>query len=173
MVTETPEIYQKHVQPYMQRMRDEGRLNWVFNIIDGRAERDSVLLRDPGRGQGDEERFLLTPDLNWDKKTLTGLHLLALVERRDIWSLRDLKKSHVEWLKHMREKVLEATVKLYTDIDKDMLKLYVHCALLRSPFAEPEAEIFQTNPHIITSTSMWCTSWPRPPARSLLVKPSV
>ncbi|MCJ1277583.1 hypothetical protein MMC21_005396 [Puttea exsequens] len=126
MVTETPEIYQKHVQPYMQRMRDEGRLNWVFNIIDGRAERDSVLLRDPGRGQGDEERFLLTPDLNWDKKTLTGLHLLALVERRDIWSLRDLKKSHVEWLKHMREKVLEATVKLYTDIDKDMLKLYVH-----------------------------------------------
>lgn len=134
MVTETPEIYKNHVRPYMQRMRDEGRLNWVFNIIEGRAEQEDVLLRDPGNGSkdGEDERFLLAPDLNWDRKTLTSLHLLALVERRDIWSLRDLKKKHVEWLKHMREKILDAVVKLYGEsgVEKDMLKLYVHCALL-------------------------------------------
>ncbi|KAL2039918.1 hypothetical protein N7G274_007321 [Stereocaulon virgatum] len=130
MVTETPEIYKTHVRPYMQRMRDEGRLNWVFNIIEGRAEQEDVLLRDPGKGSkdGEDERFLLAPDLNWDRKTLTSLHLLALVERRDIWSLRDLRKKHVEWLKHMREKILDAVVKLYEEsgIEKDMLKLYVH-----------------------------------------------
>ena len=129
MVTETPQIYKDHVRPYMQKMRDEGRLNWVFNIIEGRAEQEDVLLRDPGRGsaEGEDERFLLTPDLNWDKKTLTSLHLLALVERRDFWSLRDLKKKHVIWLKHLREKVLGATVGLYEGLEKDMLKLYVHC----------------------------------------------
>ncbi|KAL2047812.1 hypothetical protein ABVK25_011313 [Lepraria finkii] len=128
MVTETPEIYKNYVRPYMQRMRDEGRLNWVFNIIEGRAEQEDVLLRDPGKGSqdGEDERFLLTPDLNWDKKTLTSLHLLALVERRDIWSLRDLKKRHVEWLKHMRQKVLGAVVRLYGELERDMLKLYVH-----------------------------------------------
>ncbi len=126
MVTETPEIYKQYVRPYMQRMRDEGRLNWVFNIIEGRAEQEDVLLRDAGPPNADEG-FLLTPDLNWDKKTLTSLHLLALVERRDLWSLRDLKRGHVEWLKHMREKILDATVKLYTGLEKDMLKLYVHC----------------------------------------------
>ena len=114
----------------MQRMRDEGRLNWVFNIIEGRAEQEDVLLRDSGKGpnEGEDERFLLTPDLNWDKKTLTSLHLLALVERRDIWSLRDLRKGHVEWLATMREKIIEATVSLYEGrIDGDELKLYVHC----------------------------------------------
>jgi len=126
MVTETPEIYKQHVRPYMQRMRDEGRLNWVFNIIEGRAEQEDVLLRDAGPPNADEG-FLLTPDLNWDKKTLTSLHLLALVERRDLWSLRDLKRGHVEWLKHMREKILDATVELYTGLEKDMLKLYIHC----------------------------------------------
>lgn len=129
MVTETPEIYKKYVRQYMQRMRDEGRLNWVFNIIEGRAEQEDVLLRDTGPA-GADEGFLLAPDLNWDRKTLTSLHLLALVERRDIWSLRDLKKGHVEWLKHMREKVLDATAKLYAGLEKDMLKLYVHCMLL-------------------------------------------
>ena len=106
----------------------------MFNIIEGRAEQEDVLLRDPGNGSkdGEDERFLLAPDLNWDRKTLTSLHLLALVERRDIWSLRDLKKKHVEWLKHMREKILDAVVKLYGEsgVEKDMLKLYVHCALL-------------------------------------------
>ena len=129
MVTETPEIYNDSVRPYMQRMRDEGRLNWVFNIIEGRAEQEDVLLRDSG-SPGAEEGFLLAPDLNWDRKTLTSLHLLALVERRDIWSLRDLKKKHVIWLKHMREKILESTVKLYSGLEKDMLKLYIHCKLV-------------------------------------------
>ena len=110
-------------------MRDEGRLNWVFNIIEGRKEQEDILLRDPGQGTSREEAFLLTPDLNWDKKTLTSLHLLVLVERRDFWSLRDLKKSHVDWLKHMKERILDATVGLYPELDKDMLKLYIHCML--------------------------------------------
>ena len=130
MVTETPAIYQQHVRPYMQRMRDEGRLNWVFNIIEGRKEQEDILLRDPGQESTREEAFLLTPDLNWDKKTLRSLHLLALVERRDLWSLRDLKKSHVRWLKHVREKILSATVALYPELEEDMLKLYVHCIIV-------------------------------------------
>lgn len=60
---------------------------------------------------------------------MSSLHLLGLVERRDIWSVRDLKKAHITWLKHMRHKLLEATVKLYPELDKDQLKLYIHCML--------------------------------------------
>ncbi|KAI9821735.1 MAG: hypothetical protein M1827_002316 [Pycnora praestabilis] len=121
MVTETPKIYTDHVRPYMQRKREEGRLNWVFNILEGRAEQEDVLYREHG-----EEGFLVSPDLNWDRKTMTSLHLLGLVERRDIWSLRDLRKSHITWLKHMREKFLDATISLYPDLAKDQLKLYMH-----------------------------------------------
>ena len=130
MVTETPDIYRDHVRPYVQRKREEGRLNWVWNIIEGRTEQEDVILRDHGSKGEDGEGFLMLPDLNWDRKTMSSLHLLALVERRDIWSLRDLKKGHVVWLKHMREKLVKATVKLYPDLEEDMLKLYVHCKLL-------------------------------------------
>lgn len=133
IVTETPQIYKDHVKPYIQKKRDQGHLNWVFNIIEGRTEQEDVLLRDPGQGAYPDEGFLLLPDLNWDRKTVTSLHLLGLVERRDIWSLRDLRKTNVEWLKHMREKVLDATVKLYGDVERDMLKLYVHCKTHLSP----------------------------------------
>jgi m7GpppX diphosphatase len=48
------------------------------------------------------------------------------VERRDIWSLRDLRRRHIPWLRHMKAKFLEATTKVYPTIDEDQLKLYVH-----------------------------------------------
>ena len=111
----------------MQQQRDQGRLNWVFNILEGRAEQKDILLRDVGHGNNPNDAFLLMPDLNWDRKTITSLHLLGIVERRDIWSLRDLNKGHVGWLKYIREKILDATVKLYPEVEKDMIKLYVHC----------------------------------------------
>ncbi|KAL4964675.1 putative mRNA decapping hydrolase [Aspergillus stella-maris] len=124
MVTETPEIYRDYIRPYMQAKREEGRLNWVFNILEGRTEQEDVILRDDEHGA--EDAFLMLPDLNWDRKTMGSLHLLALVQRRDIWSLRDLKKKHVPWLKYLRKRVLEGTTKMYPDLEEDQLKLYVH-----------------------------------------------
>ncbi|KAF9241980.1 hypothetical protein LCP9604111_8253 [Penicillium roqueforti] len=124
MVTETAEIYRAHVRPFMQAKREEGRLNWVFNILEGRTEQEDVVLRDEGLGPDDG--FLMLPDLNWDRKSIGSLHLLALVQRRDIWSLRDLKKSFVPWLKYLRGRVLEATVSMYPGLEEEQIKLYVH-----------------------------------------------
>lgn len=124
-VTETPEIYRDHVRPYMQAQREAGRLNWAFNIIEGRKEVEDVIYRTP-YGEDPDEGFLLLPDLNWDRKTLDALHLLGLVERRDLWSLRDLRKKHLPWLRHMRTKFLDATTRVYPSVERDQLKLYVH-----------------------------------------------
>jgi m7GpppX diphosphatase len=125
MVVETPQIYGEKIRPYMLQKREQGRLNWVWNIIDGKTEVEDVIYRTP-QGRDGEEGFLLLPDLNWDRKTIEGLHLLGLVERMDIWSLRDLKKKHIPWLTHMRDKFIEATVKTYPEVEEDQLKLYVH-----------------------------------------------
>jgi m7GpppX diphosphatase len=125
LVTETPEIYHRHVRPYMESKRAEGRLNWVYNIIEGRKEVEDVIYR-TDLGKAGDEGFLLLPDLNWDRKTIEALHLLALVERRDIWSLRDLKKKHIPWLGHMRDNILKAAVEKYPSVARDQLKVYVH-----------------------------------------------
>ncbi|KAI1142936.1 scavenger mRNA decapping enzyme [Hypoxylon sp. FL0543] len=124
-VTETPEIYREKVRPYMQLNREEGRLNWVFNIIEGRKEVEDVIYRTP-LGRDGDEGFLMLPNLHWDRKTIEALHLLGIVERRDIWTLRDLKKKHIPWLRHMKAKLVDATVKTYPQIDTDQLKLFCH-----------------------------------------------
>ncbi|KAK3678189.1 hypothetical protein LTR78_002285 [Recurvomyces mirabilis] len=123
-VTETPEIYSKYVRPYMQRGREEGRLNWVFNIIDGKSEQENVLYRSAEADSKDD--YLLLPDLNWDRKTMGGLHLLALVTRRDIWSVRDLKKKDATWLRKLRSVIAQQVSGMYEGVETDMLKFYIH-----------------------------------------------
>ena len=136
MVVETPEIYHQYIQPYMRSCREQGRLNWVFNILEGRTEQEDVIMRhDPTSAHEKDDGFLLLPDLNWDRSTLTSLHLLALVQRRDIWSLRDLRKKHIPWLRKMRSMILASVVSVYglgttkggaQGVERDELKLYVH-----------------------------------------------
>ncbi|TVY57265.1 m7GpppX diphosphatase [Lachnellula cervina] len=126
MVTETAQIYRERVRPYMQGKREGGRLNWVYNIIEGKTEVEDVIFRTPLQETPNEEGFLLLPDLNWDRKTMKSLHLLGLVERRDLWSLRDLRKKHVGWLKLMRGRLVDAAVGCYGGVEEDQLKLYVH-----------------------------------------------
>ncbi|KAB8238457.1 hypothetical protein ETB97_001145 [Aspergillus alliaceus] len=125
VVHETPQIYREHIRPFMERQRGNGRLKWMHNIISGTAETKDVIYRTP-MGQDDNEGFVLLPDLNWDRKTLENLHLLGLVERSDIWSLRDLRKKHICWLRDMKMKISNATIRTYPGLRLDQLKLYVH-----------------------------------------------
>lgn len=125
-VVETPEIYKNYVRPYMSKCREEGRLNWVFNILEGRTEQENVLFRSKPTGDAKDD-YILLPDLNWDRTTIGSLHLLALVQRRDIWSVRDLTKQHVNWLRSLRKTLTDTVEKLYPGVEADMLKLYLHC----------------------------------------------
>ncbi|KZM23902.1 5'-(N(7)-methyl 5'-triphosphoguanosine)-[mRNA] diphosphatase [Ascochyta rabiei] len=121
IVHETPEIYARYVKPYIAKQHERGTLQWVYNILDGAKEQDDVIYRETG-----DQGFLLLPDLNWDRKTLEALHLLGIVERRDIRSVRDLRKHMLPWLTHMRRRMQGAAVALYPQLDPDQLKLYVH-----------------------------------------------
>ncbi len=112
----------------MVRKCAEGRLNWVYNIIDGVKEQEDIILRSSRDLGKDQEGFLLLPDMNWDRKTMTSLRILGLVERRDLLSLRDLRKRDVPWLKKVYGEILGAVALKYADhgVESDTLKCYMH-----------------------------------------------
>jgi m7GpppX diphosphatase len=122
-IMETPEMYQEHIRPYMERMRDPSRLQWMRNIIEQKAEVDDVILRSQ---HTDSRGFVLLPDLNWDRSTMSSLHLLVIVDCNDVWSLRDLKKKDIPWLWDLRAEVTAATLRAYPSLQVDQLKFYVH-----------------------------------------------
>ncbi|KAI5293361.1 hypothetical protein KEM52_005615 [Ascosphaera acerosa] len=121
-VTETPALYRDAVRPWMQRQREGGRLQWVYNILDGITEAEDVIYRrnDPVTG------FVLLPDSQWDRKTVGTLHLLVLTERRDLMSIRDLTRKDLPWLRFMHASLVEEVTRVYSGLRADEIQLYFH-----------------------------------------------
>ncbi|RPA82600.1 scavenger mRNA decapping enzyme [Ascobolus immersus RN42] len=122
MVTETAEIYRDHVKSYIDAQRGDGRINWVYNILDKKKEADRIIYEDEDKETG----FILAPDLKWDRVTMGSLYCLAVVHRRDIASIRDLRKKDVGWLKEMKKKMLAGTCAAYPGMEEDKLRIYIH-----------------------------------------------
>ena len=51
-----------------------------------------------------ETGFVLVPDLKWDQKETENLYVLAIVRRRGILSLRELRPDHLTLLRKVLEK---------------------------------------------------------------------
>lgn len=75
-------------------------LQWIYNILDHKSETDRIVFEDPDPVNG----FILLPDLKWPGDNMDCLYLQALVRRKDIGSIRDLKGEHLPLLKNLREK---------------------------------------------------------------------
>lgn len=72
-------------------------VQWVYNILDGRSESDRIICNDPDPADG----FVLLPDMKWDVRDMESLYLLAIARRRDLPSMRELRKEHLPLLKNI------------------------------------------------------------------------
>jgi m7GpppX diphosphatase len=107
IIRETVQIYREIVLPYIQRDERGDRIQWVYNILDKKKEVERIIFEDPDPRDG----FVLLPDMKWDQGTLTNLYCLAIVNRRDIISMRCLTAEHLPLLNNILDKVLLATQK--------------------------------------------------------------
>lgn len=123
LINETPEMYVKYVEPYIQTMIGD-RLKWVRNILYEGAEAEKTIFKDPIE---DKEGFNLSPDMKWDGINMDSLYLLAIVYREDVRSLRDLNVNHQEWLRGLNTKIRKIVAEHYQGKMKpDQLRLFVH-----------------------------------------------
>lgn len=94
-------------------------LQWVYNILEKKAEAERVVFEDPDPVTG----FVLLPDLKWDQKQLENLYLVAICHADGIKSLRDLNKSHLPLLKNI---LLKGQVKFLLFLFRTLFVNYVH-----------------------------------------------
>jgi m7GpppX diphosphatase len=152
MITETAQIYHQAVLPWIAA-QPTSRIQWVHNILSGVKEAEKVLFRDEDPDTGfiilpDRYHTLCPPgkqvhtvhnvlQLNhyylthsqhskWDGRTLSSLYLLAISQRGDIRSLRDLKTEHLPLLKNIRDKVLAMIPQKFPGVAEDEVRLFVH-----------------------------------------------
>ncbi|KAL4660648.1 m7GpppX diphosphatase [Arapaima gigas] len=119
LVEETAEDYLSITLPFLKNQSFS--LQWVYNILEKKAEADRVVYEDPDPNLG----FVLLPDFKWDQMQLDNLYLIAIVHRRDVKSLRDLTSEHLPLLRNIEEKGKNA-IKEHYGIQSNKLRVYVH-----------------------------------------------
>jgi m7GpppX diphosphatase len=119
---ESPKIYTEVVDKYLDETltKQKDYNQWVYNILEGKSEKDHVLFNDPHPKKG----FMLLPSLksSGDEKEI---HYIALVHRRDIRSLRDLDAGHLPMLNNIIQKGHEVLNEKYNQ-HEGQLRSYIH-----------------------------------------------
>lgn len=115
---------------------------WVYNIIDGKSERERILL--------ETDQFIILPDIMWDGKAIESLHILGLIKSHDIHSIRDLKPGHIPILESALEKTTEflslkfnlspKTIRAFFHYPPTFYHLHIHFTTLQNRTCGCEVE---------------------------------
>jgi m7GpppX diphosphatase len=123
-------LVREDYEMYMQTLekRDPKKDIWIYNIIDGISEQESILYRD--------DKCMVFVNYFWDGKDVDKLQLLCMPTDRSLRTIRSLDVSHVPLLKHMRNITLdlirekygleEGTIKMYFHYEPSTYHLHIH-----------------------------------------------
>ena len=112
IIRETYEDYLKYIVK-----RDIRKDKWIYNIIDGTSEQDSVLYRD--------NVCIVIPSYTWDGICMDKLHILCLPTDISLRSIRSLNQTHIPLLEHMKRVTLGVISAKY-NIDEYYIKMFFH-----------------------------------------------
>lgn len=124
MIRETPEVYSSVVLPYVESHERGDRIAWVHNILDKKKEQDRILFEDPDPVNG----FVLLPDSKWELGgggLQSTLYCLAIVNRRDLLSIRSLTGEHLALLQNILEKGCETIMERFK-VPREKLRIFFH-----------------------------------------------
>lgn len=112
IIRETYEDYLKYIVK-----RDPKKDQWIYNIIEGISEQDSILYRD--------EYCIIIPTYMWDQQSIDKLHILCLPTDITLRCIRSLNSTHIPLLEHMKRKTIEIIKNKY-NLDEYYLKMFFH-----------------------------------------------
>ncbi|CAG5118481.1 unnamed protein product [Candidula unifasciata] len=119
IVRETPELYRSVVLPSIQE--NKFSFQWVYNILEKKTESERIVAEDPDPEVG----FVMVPDMKWNRENVESLYLIAIVHRRGIRSIRDLRQEHLPLLENILNKGLAAIEEKFS-VKADKLRIYFH-----------------------------------------------
>ncbi|KAI8344785.1 HIT-like domain-containing protein [Chlamydoabsidia padenii] len=128
LIKETPAMYTAITQPYIDSL-PPSRIEWVHNILQGKAEVDRVLYHDDDQENG----FVVLPDMKWDGQP-ESLYLVAIVMDTRLTSLRSLTHHHLPLLKRIQDTASRLTkgqpCRLFIHYQPSYYHLHIHITAL-------------------------------------------
>lgn len=121
-------VYSKQIkretyQDYLKILenRDPEKDKWIYNIIDGTSEQESIIYQD--------DQCIIIPSYTWSGSKsldeLNKLHILCFPKDITLRCIRSLESMHAELLTHMKEQTCKIIKEKY-NIDESNLKMFFH-----------------------------------------------
>lgn len=109
------ETYEEYIK--IIEKRDVNKDKWIYNIIDGISEQDSILYRD--------DKCIVIPSYMWNSTDVDKLQILCLPIDKSLRTIRCLEMKHIPLLKHMKH-VTCAVIKEKYGLDECYIKKFFH-----------------------------------------------
>lgn len=112
-------LVQEDYQTYLQviEKRDPKKDVWIYNIIDGISEQESILYRD--------DKCITFLNYYWDGKDVDKLQILCMPTDKSLRCIRSLDASHICLLEHMKQVTLQVIREKY-DLSEEYIRMYFH-----------------------------------------------
>jgi len=112
-------LVQEDYKTYLQTLdkRDYKKDIWIYNIIDGISEQESILHKD--------DKCIVFVNYFWDGKDIDKLQLLCMPMDTTLRSIRTLDASHVSLLEHMKQVTLQVIREKY-GLEEEYIRMYFH-----------------------------------------------
>jgi m7GpppX diphosphatase len=112
-------LVQEDYETYLQTLekRDTKKDIWIYNIIDGISEQESILYRD--------DKCVVFINYFWDGKDIDKLQLLCMPTDKTLRTIRSLDISHLPILEHMKTVTLNVIREKY-GLEQGDIKMYFH-----------------------------------------------
>jgi m7GpppX diphosphatase len=112
-------LVQEDYETYLQTLekRDTKKDIWIYNIIDGISEQESILYRD--------DKCVVFINYFWDGKDIDKLQLLCMPTDKSLRTIRSLDISHLPILEHMKTVTLNVIREKY-GLEEEYIKMYFH-----------------------------------------------
>ena len=117
---ETAEFYNQICKKYIDSLPIE-KIQWVYNILEGKSEKENVQYRNEDPKQG----FLIAKDYKMNNEEKETLHLLVIVNNRNLRSLRDLTQEDLPMLENIRDESYKVCKEKF-DINREYVRLHFH-----------------------------------------------
>jgi m7GpppX diphosphatase len=114
IINETSKEYNTKILPYIKSIY-ETNVKWIHNIINNKSEKDRIFYRD--------EKIIIAQDISWNSKHKDEFYILT-IPTENIMTIRDLRKKHINLLKHMKEQCINVAKKF--GVDSNQLYFFFH-----------------------------------------------
>lgn len=132
LINETPAMYENITIAYIKTITSGKGLDWIQNIIEGRKEKERLLV--------DTDAFIINIDTKWrthpdplkipreewyEHKSVEDLYCLGILKEQGIATLRDLRARHIPILRSIISDGLKTINDIY-GVKDDQVRIFVH-----------------------------------------------